>query len=91
VTFAVSRIRCSRLNDIRNNGQDERLELVLVDKGVSKNAAYAMTKEHDLEVETTHAQLGKSRHMAKSFENTPESATAWLQLACVAMLLNAIE
>jgi hypothetical protein len=69
VTFAVSRIRCSRLNDIRNNGQDESL----------------------LEVETAHAQLGKSRHMAKSFENTPESATAWLQLACVAMLLNAIE
>jgi putative transposase len=107
------------LEDITRNGQAERLELVLVDKGVSKKAAHTMTKEHQLEVrqygwpvkpvdpetgkkifkplkyswrvETAHAQLGKSRRLAKSFENTPESASAWLQLACISMLLNDIE
>jgi putative transposase len=104
------------LADMSANGQADRLELVLVDKGVSKKAAAAASKEYGVEVrqygwpvkptdpvtgkhifkplryswrvETAHAQLFKSRRLAKSFENTPESATAWLQLACIAMLLN---
>jgi putative transposase len=42
-------------------------------------------------VEAAHAQVGRSRRLAESFENTSESSSAWLQLACRAMSLNAIE
>ncbi len=38
-------------------------------------------------VEVAHGMLGRSRRLAKSFENTTSSATAWLQVACVALLL----
>jgi putative transposase len=44
--------------------------------------------KHSGKVEAAHAQLGKSRRLAKSFENTEQSATAWLNLACIAMVLN---
>jgi putative transposase len=38
-------------------------------------------------VEVAHGLLGRSRPLAKSFENTTNSATGWLQVACVALLL----
>jgi putative transposase len=38
-------------------------------------------------VEVAHGRLGRSRRLAKSFENTTESATGWLQVACIATTL----
>lgn len=38
-------------------------------------------------VEVAHGLLGRSRRLAKSFENTTSSASGWLQVACVALLL----
>lgn len=97
-------------------GQNERLDVLLADRGISAKTAERLTKEHDFEVrrygwatqpvdpltgrkvfkplkhawkvEAAHAQLDKSRRLAKSFENTERSATAWLNLACIAMVLN---
>ena len=37
--------------------------------------------------EVAHGRLGRSRRMAKSFENTTTSATGWLQVACIATTL----
>lgn len=96
-------------------GQDERLEVLLADKGVSAKTAKQLSLANGFEVkrygwdqqpidpttgrkvfkplrhawrvEAAHAQIGKSRRLSKSFENTEESATAWLNLACVAMVL----
>lgn len=42
---------------------------------------------HAWRVEVAHGRLGKSRRLAKSFENTTRSGSAWLQLACVALIL----
>lgn len=39
-------------------------------------------------VEVAHGVLGRSRRLSKSFEKTTESATAWLELACVSMVLD---
>jgi hypothetical protein len=33
--------------------------------------------------EVAHAQLGRSRRLSRSFENTTNSSTAWLELACI--------
>jgi len=38
-------------------------------------------------VEVAHGRLGRSRRLAKSFENTTTSATGWLQVACIATTL----
>jgi putative transposase len=38
-------------------------------------------------VEVAHGLLGRSRRLAKSFENITSSATGWLPVACVALLL----
>lgn len=38
-------------------------------------------------VEVAHGMLGRSRHLAKKFENTTSSASGWLKAACVALLL----
>jgi len=90
---------------IRRLAADGRLELVLVDRGVSAAAARALGRQYDLElrrvgwddkqpvfrpirhawrVEVAHGRLGRSRRLAKSFENTTTSATGWLQVACIA-------
>jgi putative transposase len=53
-------------------GVTDRLELVLVGRGVTAAAA---------------AKLGRSRRLAKSFENTTSSATGRLQVACIATTL----
>jgi putative transposase len=42
---------------------------------------------HAWRVEVAHGRLGRSRPLAKSFENTTASATGWLQVACVATTL----
>jgi putative transposase len=38
-------------------------------------------------VEVAHALVGRHRRLAKSFENTLSSATAWVQVSCAAVLL----
>ena len=38
-------------------------------------------------VEVAHGRRGRSRRLAKSFENTTTSATGWLQVACIATTL----
>jgi putative transposase len=42
---------------------------------------------HVWRVEVAHGRLGRSRRLAKSFENTTASATGWLQVACIATTL----
>jgi len=46
---------------------------------------------HAWRVEVAHGELGWSRRLAKSFENTPASATGWLHLACVAAALHTLK
>ena len=41
-------------------------------------------------VEVAHGLLGRYRRLAKSYENTASSATAWLQIAAVGMVLKAL-
>jgi hypothetical protein len=42
---------------------------------------------HAWRMEVAHGRLGRSRRLAKSFENTTTSATGWLQVACIASTL----
>jgi putative transposase len=86
----------------------DRLELVLVDRGVTAAAARSLGRDHDVEVrrvgwddkqpsfrpirlawrvEVAHGRLGRSRRLAKSFENSTTSATGWLQVASIATTL----
>ncbi|CAM3633015.1 Glycosyl transferase family 2 [Nocardioides marinus] len=96
------------LEQLTQQGVTARLELVLVDRGVTAAAARTLGRQHDLEVRrvgwedkqpmfrpiwhawrvvVAHGRLGRSRRLAKSFENTPTSATGWLQGACIATTL----
>jgi putative transposase len=96
------------LEHLNRQGVTGRLELVLVDRGVTATAARTLGRHHDLEVrrvgwddkqptfrpirhawrvEVAHGRLGRSRRLAKSFENTTTSATGWLQVACIATTL----
>ena len=96
------------LEHLTRQGVTGRLELVLVDRGVTAAAARAVGRDHDVEVrrvgwddkqpvfrpirhawrvEVAHGRLGRSRRLAKSFENTTTSATGWLQVACIATTL----
>lgn len=96
------------LEHLEQQGVTHRLDLVLVDRGVTATAARNLGREHDLEVrrvgwddkqpvfrpirhawrvEVAHGRLGRSRRLAKSFENTTTSATGWLQVACIATTL----
>ncbi|MGY2703335.1 IS5 family transposase [Nocardioides sp. HB32] len=96
------------LEHLTEQGVTGRLELVLVDRGVTEAAARTLGRHHDLEVrrvgwddkqpvfrpirhawrvEVAHGRLGRSRRLAKSFENTTTSATGWLQVACIATML----
>jgi putative transposase len=45
---------------------------------------------HAWRVEVAHGTLGRSRRLAKSFENTTRSATGWLQVACVVACLDVL-
>lgn len=42
---------------------------------------------HAWRVEVAHGRLGRCRRLARSFENTTDSATGWLQVACIATTL----
>jgi hypothetical protein len=96
------------LDHLSGQGVTGRLELVLVDRGVTAAVARALARDHGLEVrrvgrddkqpvfrpirhawrvEVAHGRLGRSRRLAKSFENTTTSATGWLQVACIATTL----
>jgi putative transposase len=96
------------LEHLTRQGATGRLELVLVDRGVTAPAARALGRAHGLQlrrvgwddkqpefrpirhawrVEVAHGRLGRSRRLAKSFENTTTSATGWLQVACIATTL----
>ena len=96
------------LEHLAQQGVTDRLELVLVDRGVAAAAAFALGRAHDLEVRRvgrddeqpvfrpsgargasrpTRGRLGRSRRLARSFENTATSATGWLQVACIATTL----
>ena len=96
------------LEHLTRQGVTGRLELVLVDRGVTAAAARTLGRSHDLElrrvgwddkqpvfrpirhawrVEVAQGRLGRSRRLAKSFENTTSSATGWLHVACVATTL----
>lgn len=39
-------------------------------------------------VEVAHGRLGRSRRLSRSFEKAAASGTGWLQVACVALVLN---
>lgn len=45
---------------------------------------------HAWRVDGAYGRLGRSRRLAKSFENTHQSGTSWLQVACIAMILGAL-
>jgi putative transposase len=96
------------LEHLTRQGVTSRLELVLVDRGVTTAAARTLGRHHDLEVrrvgwddkqsvfrpirhawrvEVAHDRLGRSRRLAKSFEDATISATGWLQVACIATTL----
>ena len=97
------------LEHLTQQGVTDRLELVLVNRGVTAAAARRLGHHHDLEirrvgwddkqptfrpirhawrVEVARGRLGRSRRLAKSFENTTTtSATGWLQVACIATTL----
>jgi hypothetical protein len=96
------------LKHLTGQGLTGRLELVLVDRGVTAAAARTLGQHHDLEVrrvgwdvkqpvvrpirhawrvEVAHGRVGRSRRLAKSFENTTIPSTGWLQVACVATTL----
>ncbi|MQW74940.1 hypothetical protein GHK92_03560 [Nocardioides sp. dk4132] len=59
------------LEHVEHQGVTDRLDLVL----------WAWR------VEVAHGRLGRSRRLARSFENTTTSATGWLQVACIATTL----
>ncbi len=96
------------LDHLADQGAAERLEAVMVDRGVTAAAARTMGRRRGLEVrrvgwddkqpvfrpirhawrvEVSHGRLGRARRLAKSFENTTDSATGWLQVACIATTL----
>lgn len=92
------------LEPLTHQGLTGRLELDLVDRGVTRPLPAPLSWHHDLEmrragsddkqpvcrptwhawgVEVAHGRLGRSRRLAKSFENTTDSATGSLQVACI--------
>lgn len=96
------------LEHLTDEGVAYRLDLVMVDRGLTPSAAHVLGRQHGFElrrvgwddkqpvfrpirhawrVEVAHGRLGRSRRLAKSFENTTTSATGWLQVACIATTL----
>lgn len=96
------------LEHLTSQGVTNRLELVLVDRGVTAAAATTLGRDHGVEVrrvgwddkqpvfrpiqhawrvEVAHGRLGRSRRLAKSFENSTASASGWLRVACIATTL----
>ena len=69
----------------RELGRDYDLELRRV--GWDDKQPVFRPIRHAWRVEVAHGRLGRSRRLAKSFENTTSSATGWLQVACIATTL----
>jgi putative transposase len=99
------------LDALSGQGQDDRLQLVLTDRGVTPAGATKLGNARGLEVrrvghdekqgtfvplphawrvEVAHGRLLRSRRLARSFENTLDSATGWLQVACLAVVLEVV-
>lgn len=98
------------LDVLGEQGQAVRLELVLVDRGVTFRKARSLIQKAALEVrvghdkgrhkfvplayawrvEVAHGHLLRSRRLARSFEGTLESASGWLQVACMMAVLDAV-
>ncbi len=106
-----NRTTAALLDALTRQGQLDRLQLVLVDRGVSIPGAAKLSRERGLEVrrvghdekpgtfvplplawrvEVAHGRLLRHRRLARSFENTLESASGWLQVACLATVLDAL-
>ena len=64
------------LEHLTQQGVAGRLDLAVVDRGVTAAAARDLGREYDVEV--AHGRLGRSRRSAKSFENS----TAWRRAGC---------
>lgn len=104
------------LDELHQWGSGERLELVLVDRGVTEKAARRIGAGagvevrlvgwdtplldedgrrafrpilHAWRVEVAHGRIGRARRLSKSFEKTTSSASGWLQVACVMLVLRA--
>ncbi len=98
------------LDYMSGRDQDDRLQLVVVDRGVTTAGAKKLGDARGLEVrrvgheekkgtfvplpsawrvEVAHGRLLRHRRLARSFENTLESASGWLQIACLAVVLDA--
>ena len=69
----------------RTLGRDHDLEVRRV--GWDDKQPVFRPIRHAWRVEVAHGRLGRSRRLAKSFENTTTSATGWLQVACIATTL----
>ncbi len=69
----------------RTLGRDHSIELRRV--GWDDKQPTFRPIRHAWRVEVAHGRLGRSRRLAKSFENTTTSATGWLQVACIASTL----
>lgn len=69
----------------RTLGRDHELEVRRV--GWDDKQPVFRPIRHAWRVEVAHGRLGRSRRLAKSFENTTISATGWLQVACIATTL----
>lgn len=69
----------------RELGRDHDLEVRRV--GWDDKQPVFRPIRHAWRVEVAHGRLGRSRRLAKSFENTTTSATGWLQVACIATTL----
>jgi transposase len=44
---------------------------------------------HAWRVEVAHGRIGRARRLSKSFEKTTASASGWLQVACLMLVLRA--
>jgi len=105
------------LEDLAHSGADERLELVLVDRGTAVTAATRLSNKFNCEVrrvgwdeaprnergakifrpichawrvEVAHGHLVRRRRLARCFENTVTSATGWLHVAAITVVLLAL-
>jgi hypothetical protein len=99
------------IDELAEHRQAGRLQLVIVENGVTVPGAAKLSRARGLEVrrvghdkklgtfeplplawrvEFAHGGLLRQRPLARSFENTPPSATGWLQVACLAAAIDAI-
>ncbi len=105
------------LDDLARCVADERLELVLMDRGTAPSSATRLSARFNYEVrrvgwdqpprnehgakvfrpihhawrvEVAHGHFVRRRRLARSFENTVDSATGWLHIASISEVLRAL-